>query len=243
VINPTTHTVYVSYGNTANRIAVVNAAACNAENTSGCGQAPAVVKVGQGTLALAVSVITDTVYAPASGPNFSFGGDTVALINGATCNGTNHTGCRHLAATAKVGLGPFGVAVNDRAHTVYVANNADGDSPGTVSVINGATCNATITVGCHRRFPVMAAGVSPTLIAVEARTGTVYVTNISSASVTILNGRRCNAVVARGCRKVSRQQAVGSQPFGIAVNRRSRTVYVTNLFQAGSLSIFTTGRQ
>ena len=81
------------------------------------------------------------------------------MINGATCNGTNHSGCGHLAATAKVGLGPSGIAVNDRTHTVYVANNANGDSPGTVSVINGATCNGTDTAGCHRRFPAMATGV------------------------------------------------------------------------------------
>ena len=243
VINPTTHTVYVSYGSAASKVAVVNGATCNAENTTGCGQAPGVVKVGQGTFALAVSAATDTVYAPATGQNFSFSGNTVALINGATCNGTNHTGCGHLAGTAKVGLGPFGIAVDDRTHTVYVTNNADGDSPGTVSVINGATCNAATTTGCHRRFPVAAAGVSPSLVAVDALTDTIYVTNISSASVTILHGRRCNAEVTKGCRKASRGQAVGSQPFGIAVNPLTRSVYVTNLLQAGSLSIFPTGRQ
>ena len=81
------------------------------------------------------------------------------MINGATCNGTDHSGCGHLAATAKVGLDPFGAAVNDRTHTVYVTNNADGDSPGTVSVINGATCNGTHTTGCHRHFPTAATGI------------------------------------------------------------------------------------
>ncbi len=53
------------------------------------------------------------------------------MINGAACNGTHHAGCAHLAATVKVGLDPYGVAVNDRTHTVYVANNGDGDLPGT----------------------------------------------------------------------------------------------------------------
>ena len=51
VINPATGTVYVSYGSTANRVAVVNAATCNAGDTSGCGQTPAAVKVGKGTFA------------------------------------------------------------------------------------------------------------------------------------------------------------------------------------------------
>ena len=53
----------------------------------------------------------------------------MSVINGAACNGTHHSGCGHLAATATVGMGTFGVAVNDGAHTVYVANNANGDSP------------------------------------------------------------------------------------------------------------------
>ena len=47
------------------------------------------VKVGTGTVILAVSAATDTIYGPASGTQFN--GDTVAVINGATCNGTDHT--------------------------------------------------------------------------------------------------------------------------------------------------------
>ena len=128
--------------------------------------------------------------------------------------------------------------MNDRTHTVYVANNADGDSPGTVSVINAATCNATDTTGCHRRFPTAATGNSPLLIVADARTGILYVTNFSSASVTIMNTRRCNATTASGCRTASREQPVSSQPFGLAINPRTRTVYVANLFQTGSLTPF-----
>lgn len=80
------------------------------------------VKVGAGTAVLAVSTATDTIYAPNSGTSFS--GHTMSVINGATCNGISHTGCSHLAVTVTVGPGPFGVAVNDRTHTVYVINNA-----------------------------------------------------------------------------------------------------------------------
>jgi hypothetical protein len=103
VINPATRTLYVSYGPNADRVAVVNAATCNATRSSGCGQTPAVVTVGTGTAVLAVSTATDTIYAPNSGT--SFNGHTMSVINGATCNGTSHSG-------------PFGVAVNDRTHTV-----------------------------------------------------------------------------------------------------------------------------
>jgi DNA-binding beta-propeller fold protein YncE len=241
VFNPATKTVYLPYGTNANKVAVVNAATCNATDISGCGQVPAVVKVGPVTEDLAVSEATDTVYAPSTGSGFS--GDTVALINGATCNGTSHSGCGHLAATAKVGLGPLGIAVNDQTHTVYVANNAGGDSPGTVSVINGATCNATTTAGCSGPFPTAATGGSPLLMAADTRTGALYVTNFSSASVTILDGTRCRAAVTSGCGRATREQAVGSGPSGLAVNPRTRTVYIANGYLPGSMSIFRVTRR
>jgi DNA-binding beta-propeller fold protein YncE len=241
VINTATQTMYVPFGSMGNRVAVVNTATCNATDTTGCGQAPAVAKVGQGTFNLAVSTTTNTIYAANSGL-MNFNGDTVSVINGATCNGTNHSGCGHLAATAKVGLGPAGITVNDRTHTVYVANNANGDSPGTISVINGATCNGTHTSGCHRHFPAMATGVAPLLAAVDTRTGILYVTDFGSAAVTILNGARCNATVTSGCGAAPGKQAVGSQPFGLAINPRTNTVYVTQLFQAGSMSVFRAAR-
>jgi DNA-binding beta-propeller fold protein YncE len=235
VINTATHTMYVAYGSAGNKIAVVNAATCNAARTSGCGQTPAVVKVAAGTAVLAVSAATDTIYAPNAGS--SFDGDTMSVINGATCNGTNHSGCSHVAATVTVGSGPFGVTVDDRTHTVYVVNNADGDAPGTVSVINGATCNGTDTSGCRRHFPTMATGRSPGLAALNPATGIVYVTEFSSAGVSILDGSRCNASVTSGCSASPREQAVGSQPFGLAIDQNTSTVYVTDTFQDGSLSI------
>jgi DNA-binding beta-propeller fold protein YncE len=240
VIDTATQTVYVSYGSNADRVAVVNAATCNATHTAGCGQTPAVIQVGAGTAVLAVSAATDTIYAPNSGSSFS--GDTMSVINGATCNATNHSGCSHLAATVTVGSGPYGVTVDDRTHTVYVANNADGDSPGTVSVINGATCNGTDTAGCTGHFPTMATGRSPLLAMVDINTGIVYVTDFSSAEVSILNGSRCNASLTSGCGAPPREQAVGSQPFGLAINQNTSTVYVTDTFQAGSMSILSTTR-
>jgi DNA-binding beta-propeller fold protein YncE len=235
VVNPVTQTLYVSYGSNANQVAVVNAATCNAIRTSGCGQTPAVVNVGDGTVVLAVSTATDTIYGPNSGMSFS--GHTMSVINGATCNSTSRSGCSHLAATVPVGAGPFGVAVNNRTHTVYVVNNAFGDSPGTVSVINGATCNGTVTVGCSRHFPVMTTGVAPQLAAIDAVTGTVYVTDFGSAGVTVLDGSRCNATVTSGCGTSPREQAVGSEPADVAIDPQAGTVYVIDTFQAGSMSV------
>ena len=236
-LNPGTKTLYVPFGNAANRVAVVNAAACNAENTSGCGQAPGIVKVGKGTFVLAVSHATDTIYAPSTGAP-AFDGDTVAVINGAACNGTHHSGCGHLAATVTVGLAPQGVAVNDRTRTVYVANNALGQTPGTVSVIDGATCNGSRTSGCAGRMPTAPVGRSPNNIAVDTRTDTIYVTDENSATVSVLNGAKCRAGVTGGCRSAVTKQAVGPIPIAISINQRTRTVYVTQVFQLGSMSIF-----
>ena len=125
------------------------------------------------------------------------------------------------------------MAVNDHTRTVYVTNFANGDSPGTVSVINGATCNGTHTSGCHQRFPVLATGRGPDGVAVDPSIGTVYVTNLFSATVTILNGSR----------HAGRQQAVGSLPQFPAVNPSTHTVYVTHVFQTGSISIFKANRR
>jgi DNA-binding beta-propeller fold protein YncE len=235
-LNPATQTLYVPFGATASQVAVVNVAACTSTDDSGCGEAPAVVTVGTGTNAVAISQGTDTIYAPATGQDFD--GDTVALINGATCNGTDHAGCGHLAATATVGLAPYGVAVDDHTHTVYVVDNTNGDSPGTVSVINTATCNATVTTGCGGPFPTAPTGTSPLLIAADPGAGLFYITDYSSASVTVLNGSRCNAGDTAGCRTATREQAVGSGPVGLAVNPATRTVYVAITYLPGFMSVF-----
>jgi DNA-binding beta-propeller fold protein YncE len=68
---------------------------------------------------------------------------------------------------------------------------------------------------------------------VDPRTGTVYIADFFSAAVTVLNGSG----------RAGRQQAVGSSPQTIAVNPSTHTVYVTHVFQAGFMSIFSTTRQ
>jgi DNA-binding beta-propeller fold protein YncE len=236
-----TATLYVPYGSSGSDVAVISTSACTAADTAGCGRPFASVTVGAGTGDLGVSQATNTIYAPNSGSG-QFNGDTVSVINGATCNGTDTAGCTRLAATITVGRGPIGIAVDDHSHTVYIANNADGDSPGTVSVINTATCNGTNTAGCRRRFPVIATGISPLLMALDSRGGVLYLTDFGSAQVTMITTTHCRAGETRGCATASRERTAGSDPYGVIVDQRDHTVYITDLFQAGSTSILPAGR-
>ena len=88
VVNPATRTLYVA--SLDGTVSVINAASCNAVTTRGCGRPVRTVKDKAGPAGIDVDTATDTVYAANSGAQGN--GDTVSVINGATCNG--HTGTR-----------------------------------------------------------------------------------------------------------------------------------------------------
>ena len=237
VLNSHTKTLYLPYGTEADEIAVLNAATCNAEDVSGCGQKPGTVNVGPGTHSLGVSVKTDTIYAPSAGVPFA-SGTTMSVINGDTCNGTDHAGCGKVAATVTVGIGPDGVAVDDATNTVYVTNSQGGSAPGTVSIINGATCNGHTVTSCAGTFPTAEVGRAPQLAVADTSTDSVYIVDNGGAAVSVLNGANCNATSTSGCGTATTQQAVGGQPTGLAVNPDTDTVYVMTFLVSASLSIF-----
>ena len=79
---------------------------------------------------------------------------------------SGHSGVRTTPgqpSAAPVGNNPQSVAVDEANGTVYVVNQNDN----TVSVLNGATCNATVTSGCKKRAPTVRVGVSPTGVIVN----------------------------------------------------------------------------
>jgi DNA-binding beta-propeller fold protein YncE len=130
---------------------------------------------------------------------------------------------------------------DDATRTVYVLNAAEGgDAPGTVSVLDSATCNGTRTAGCHRQFPVMATGAMPVVGALDRANHRLYVSDYNNAQVSILNTARCDGEVTSGCRVPPRQQAVGGDPYGIAVNpcRGTGTVYVAQQYLPGAMAVF-----
>jgi DNA-binding beta-propeller fold protein YncE len=249
VLDPATHTLYVpegtntSHGPLANRIAVLNAATCNVAVTSGCAQTPGAVRVGQNMFVIAVSPKTNTVYAMVQGSSGQ--SHQVWVVNGAACNATDHSGCASaVVAKAKVGLDPFFGIADDPAHTLYVANNAGGDSPGTVSIINTATCNGSNTSSCAATKPTVSVGRSPLGMALDARAHRLFVADFSHAAVSTIDTSRCNAAQPGGCGAPAREQAVGSQPFFVWVNSKKKTVYVITRSSGGGTfwSIFPTSR-
>jgi len=166
-VNEATGTLYAVVAN--DTLAVFNTATCNGTDHSGCGQTPATVKVGSFPEGVAVDQATDTVYV-ANNAN-SDAPASVSVINGATCNGTDHSGCGHVAATAPAGRGAFGLAIDQAAHKIIVASFADSS----VTLINGATCNATNTTGCGRTPVKKPAGSGPFWVAAYGPAGTAYV--------------------------------------------------------------------
>jgi YVTN family beta-propeller protein len=216
-VDQASNTIYVT-NRFDNTVSVINGAACNAAVTSGCGQTPPTVAVGGFPSLLAVDQVTHTIYV-ANGDD-----GTVSVIDGNTCNGTDASGCGQTPPTVAVGSGPEGVAVNQATETIYVGNGRDD----TVSVINGAICNATITSGCGQSAPTVAVGRFPGSLVVDEATNTVYVVDADDNAVSAIDGATCNGTVTTGCRQTPPTAPVGSNPIWITLNPATHTVYVIN---------------
>ena len=222
-IDDTTHTLYVTDPN-SDTVSVINAATCNAKVTTGCGQTAATLTVGQGPTGVVVDPATDTVYVTNSGPGVDGTGRTVSVINGATCNATETSGCGQTPATVPVGKWPFYAAFDAANHTVYVSNALDN----TVSMIDAATCNASVTSGCGRTPPTVAAGVFPIPIVIDRASGTVYVGDDGAPTVSVIDGSTCNASNSSGCGHTPVTLNVPGGSDGMAIDQATRTLFVAN---------------
>jgi DNA-binding beta-propeller fold protein YncE len=246
-VNAATDTVYLATitGTGPDLVSVFNGATCNATSTSGCGQTPATIaagasgdRPGNSSLNLAVNQATNTIYASnvfnIGGPP-PFLGNSVYVINGAACDAANTTGCGQtpatvtLASNPAVGSNPLGIAVDQATDTIYTANIADGEHPGTVSVINGATCNGQDTSGCGQTPATAPAGFGANGIAIDHRSHKVYVTNIEDTSVSVLDDAACNGQHTSGCSRTPPKIAVGDYPGSLAIDPQAGTAYVSTL--------------
>ncbi len=234
-IDPVTDTVYVTNlgsNDDGDTVSVINAATCNGEVQSGCGQSPPEVSVGSGPFGIAVNSTTDTVYVADTGQLFtSADGHTVSVIDGTTCNAVKSSGCGQIPATVNVGRAPFGIAVDDATDIVYVVNNDGGDTPSTISTIDGADCDATETSGCVSTSSLnLGPGRAPNGVALDQSTDTLYTANFYNASVSAIDLDNPTG------EKTAHRFAVGSGPEYVIVDPADHTVYASNSLD-GTVSV------
>jgi DNA-binding beta-propeller fold protein YncE len=168
-------------------VSVIDGATCDARVTSGCGQAPATVAVQDSPFGLAVDQHTDTVYVANTGGEFFATGyanltSSVSVINGATCNGHITSGCGKTPFAVPVGGFDWDVTVNPTTDTVYVTSIVDSD----IAVIDGTTCNGSVTSGCSPNLLSLRTGGWPSYIALDPADGAMYVPDNVDAAVSIL---------------------------------------------------------
>ena len=243
-VNPVTHTIYVANGTNeigpnagGDTLSVIGTRHCSAQDVSRCKGPWPTIKVGNGTPSdqpsgVTIDRKTDTVYVANSGDN------TVSVINGATCNATDTTGCGQTPAEVPVGSTPLSLFADPVNHTVYVANFDNGGGDGTVTMIDSATCNATDLSACPATPPpAVDIGAAPDDIAVDQATHTAYVTTVGPLNGwAVFNASTCNATVQTGCGHIGRLNGSPATPNDGKVDQANDTLYTANF--TNTISVF-----
>ena len=121
------------------------------------------------------------------------------------------------------------MAVNQATRTVYVATGFFTFTPSaSMSVIDGATCNATVTSGCGQAPATMVTGGFSFGVAVDQATDTVFADSIVNSDLEAFNGATCNATDHSDCGQTPGSVPTGGWPGNIAMNQATATVYVSD---------------
>ena len=243
-VAPDAKTAYVTSG--ADAVAMINTRTCNAHRPQGCASTPPTITVGSRPVDIAVDRTHGTVYVA----NAADG--TISMINPRTCNSTRTDGCTGLPAL-HVPIGdPTHLALNEPAHTLYVAV-AQPSGSNTVAVFDTATCNTRELSGCQQTPALLSVGTAGPVghsnldLAANPITHTLYVTNYfdpgfpgyQGSSVYMINTAVCDARDHTGCGQTPIAISAGTNPVGVtadanpsgvAVDIRTNTVYTADLF-------------
>jgi DNA-binding beta-propeller fold protein YncE len=226
-LNPATDTLYVGNG-TADNVSLISGRTCNAASTTGCGQHIVAVSAGRDPIGSIEDQSSNTIYV------INSSSDSVVVLGGATCDAAATSGCSTTLGQIAVGSGPEFGDLNPKTHTLYVAN-VEGN---TISVINTSSCNAETQAGCGTALVASiqtGSGSEPFAVAVNPSTDTVYVTDLGTRTVAVLDGATCNATITSRC--TPDFVPVGAGPAGIAVDQATDTVYVADE-TSDQLSVF-----
>jgi DNA-binding beta-propeller fold protein YncE len=233
-VDPAIHTIYVG---TTNNTAVIDARHCNAADMTGCAAQPtATVPVpSPGSFGVA----PDTLYAPTFSDPTDPG--VVDVIGTRHCQAADTTQCAtQNPPTVTVGLVPTDIAVDLAHHTLYVPDNARGESAGLLSMIDTTHCNGDDTSDCANQIPpTTPMRRAPFAATLDRSTRTLYTTNFNDANVSLINTAACNATILAGCPHVPPQVVTGSGPFAAALDPANHTIYVPSFFD-GTVSIIGT---
>ena len=244
VVNSRTGTVYVMIVNLngSNVIAAYDASRCNATTTTGCDQAPGIMRVtatapcGNARMAIAVDRPTNTVYAADVSCGAPQVGDQVYVFNGRVCDAAHRTGCGDPVARVATGLNPYGIVVDEVTRTVFVALLGDGELAGSVALIDARTCNGSRPAGCSRPPDATPAGFGSALAGIDRITHQVVVTNVQEGTLSVIDGRYCRAGYTDGCVRQTATLPTDDYSYGVAVAHSVRTAYVASVVN-GTVSV------
>lgn len=234
-------------------LSVFNASTCDATNTGGCGQVPSSIAFGSSGGApgdsepnIAVDQVTNTIYATDTYDFSTWTSPGLYMINGATCDAANAScgqapvlmplGLSSTSATAP-GTAPWGIAVDEATDTVYVALLSNGDYAADVAVVNGASCNGSVTSGCNQVATQVPVGHNAIGITLDSFTHDVYTANFQDSSVSVIDGAICNGLVTAGCGHPADKLAADFGPASIVADPAVSTVYVAGWYDLSVLPL------
>jgi DNA-binding beta-propeller fold protein YncE len=148
----------------------------------------------------------------------------MSVVNGATCNAVNHSGCNQKPPVLATGIDPAPFGYNPATQTLYVSSQ----DTNFAWVLDGSKCNATRTDGCTKNAPTAPTGNGPSGLDINPNTRTLYVANQSDNTVSVIDASACNQHQLTGCNQTWQTAPVSSGPFRLSINKTTNSIYVAN---------------
>jgi DNA-binding beta-propeller fold protein YncE len=197
VADPVTNTIYVpeagsGQDNSGHTVLVVDGRHCQAADVSGCSATMPRAPAGPGATNGILDSSSHTFYVTNAGDN------TLSAIDVTHCRAGDGAGCAQVPGSVPVGAEPLGgLALDPATNTLFIGNT----SSDTLSVLDIGTCRAPHTEACPSTPPpTLRTGTTPSWLAFDKATRTLFSTNHNDNALGVLDARRCNARRPAGCR-------------------------------------------